>query len=50
LLPSDKPRLLLQIQYSLLPVYMYDYAPAAGLQAARIDGYINRLLLKRPKA
>lgn len=50
LLPSSKPRLLLQIQYSLLPVYMYDYAPAAGLQAAKIDGYINRLLLKRPKA
>ena len=50
LLPSNKPRLLLQIQYSLLPVYMYDYAPAAGLQTAKIDSYINRLLLKRPKA
>lgn len=50
LLPSSKPRLLLQIQYSLLPVYMYDYAPAAGAQEARVDHYINRLLLKRPKA
>ena len=50
LMPSSKPRLLLQIQYSLLPVYMYDYVPAAGPQAAKIDGYINRLLLKRPKA
>lgn len=49
LLPSSTPRLLLQIQYSLLPVYMYNYAPAAGLQTARIDRYINRLLLKRPK-
>jgi hypothetical protein len=49
LLPSSKPRLLLQIQYSLLPVYMYDYAPAAGLQTTKIDHYINRLLLKRPK-
>lgn len=49
LLPSSKPRLLLQIQYSLLPVYMYSYAPLAGLQTAKIDRYINRLLLKRPK-
>lgn len=49
LLPSSTPRLLLQIQYSLLPVYMYSYAPTAGLQTDRIDRYINRLLLKRPK-
>ena len=50
LLPGSKPRLLLQIQYSLLPVYMYRYEPTASLRPAKIDGYINRLLLKRTKA
>lgn len=50
LLPSSKPRLLLQIQYSLLPVYLYRYAPALGPRPAEADGYINRLFLKRPKA
>jgi hypothetical protein len=49
LMPSQKPRLLLQIQYSLLPVYMYRYAPPQGIAQAPLDKYINRLFLRQRK-
>jgi hypothetical protein len=39
------PRLILQAQYSILPVYALKYAPAPCTQAA-VDPYINRLLIR----
>ena len=49
LMPSQKPRLLLQIQYSLLPVYLYRYAPAQRTTLVTLDSYINRLFLRQLK-
>ena len=47
--PTQKPRLLLQIQYSLLPVYMYRYAAPQRLAPAQLDSYINRLFVRQRK-
>lgn len=49
MLPSGRPRLLLQIQYSLLPVYLYRYRPVASDRAGGVDPYINRLFVARGK-
>jgi hypothetical protein len=43
--PSSGPRLLLQIQYSLLPVLKFAYKPVPLPQAVRYDRHINRLVL-----
>jgi hypothetical protein len=43
--PTSRPRLLLVIQYSLLPGLLYDYAPVRGVRAGRFDPYINRLII-----
>jgi hypothetical protein len=43
--PTTRARLLLQVQYSLLPVYAFQYAPVA-VAAAPVDAYSNRLLLR----
>lgn len=45
-LPSARPRLLLQIQYSLLPVYLYQYRPIHNERAGAVDPYVNRLFLR----
>lgn len=42
---ATRPRLILQAQYSILPVYAFSYAPVA-VEAPRVDPYVNRLLLK----
>jgi hypothetical protein len=39
-----KPRLILQAQYSILPVYSFQYSPVSTA-APPVDRYINRLLL-----
>lgn len=49
MVPTHKPRLLLQIQYSLLPVYMYRYDTPQRMAAGQIDGYINRLFIRQRK-
>lgn len=46
--PSDRPRLMLQAQYSLLPVFAFQYQPLES-EGRDIDPYCNRLLL-RPAA
>lgn len=46
MVPVSRPRLLLQIQYSLLPVYAYEYQPEPYLGTLPLDPYINRLILK----
>ena len=45
--PLRRPRLLLQIQYSILPVYAYRYRPEAYQGPHRFDPYINRLILSQ---
>lgn len=43
--PRDRPRLLLVIQYSLLPCLMYEYAPVPYRGAGRFNRYTNRLMV-----
>lgn len=43
--PLHKPRLLLGIQYALLPCFLYEYAPVPCRQAGQFDRYINRLMI-----
>ncbi|RZT01265.1 hypothetical protein SAMN05216319_5559 [Duganella sp. CF402] len=45
--PSLQPRLMLQIQYSLLPSYAYRYAPERYRGPLVLDPYVNRLILRR---
>jgi hypothetical protein len=51
-IPRERPRLILQAQYSLLPVFAFKYEPLAMDSAGPIDPYVNRLLvdLRRPSA
>jgi hypothetical protein len=49
MVPTQKPRLLLQVQYSLLPVYMYRYEAPQRMESGQLDGYINRLFVRQPK-
>lgn len=44
--PVGRPRLLLQFQYSMLPVYAYRYKPLAIERSGEFDTYVNRLFLK----
>lgn len=47
--PTTGPRLMLQVQYSLLPVFAFRYDPVES--EAMVDAYCNRLLLRqRPHA
>jgi hypothetical protein len=41
--PAKKPRLMLQIQYSLLPAFSYRYTPQPYRGSLALDSYINRL-------
>jgi hypothetical protein len=47
--PARQPRLMLQIQYSLLPSYAYRYTPQRYHGPLLLDPYVNRLIL-RPSA
>lgn len=47
--PALQPRLMLQIQYSLLPSYAYRYAPERYHGPLLLDPYVNRLIV-RPAA
>jgi hypothetical protein len=42
-----QPRLMLQIQYSLLPSYAYHYAPEPYQGPLVLDPYVNRLIVHR---
>ncbi|MFC0385510.1 phytanoyl-CoA dioxygenase family protein [Muricoccus vinaceus] len=46
--PRAMPRLILQVQYSLLPVFAFRYAPVAAALPAHLDAYTNRLMVARP--
>jgi hypothetical protein len=43
--PVARPRLVLCIQYSLLPCLIYDYAPVVQ-KGVTVDPYINRLIVR----
>lgn len=45
--PLKRPRLLLQIQYSMLPVYAYRYRPEVYKGSRHFDPYTNRLILSQ---
>jgi len=44
--PARQPRLMLQIQYSLLPSYAYQYSPEIYQGPLIFDPYVNRLIVK----
>lgn len=44
--PTGRPRLMLQAQYSILPVFAFTYAPLERGGARDVDPYCNRLLLR----
>jgi hypothetical protein len=44
-MPITRPRLLLQVEYSLLPVMKWNYRPFPILEARLFDHYTNRLLV-----
>lgn len=46
--PARQPRLMLQIQYSLLPSYAYRYAPESYSGPLVLDPYVNRLIVRPP--
>lgn len=43
--PTRRARLVLIVQYSLLPCLIYDYAPVPYHGNLRVDPYVNRLLI-----
>ena len=43
--PSDRPRLMLIAQYSLLPVFAFKYSPLDLHPTPPVDPYVNRLLI-----
>ncbi|MGB7754700.1 MAG: phytanoyl-CoA dioxygenase family protein [Salinisphaera sp.] len=43
--PTRRPRLMLQIQYSLLPSYIYRYRPVQYRGPLMVDPYVNRLIV-----
>lgn len=45
MLPVRTARLMLIVQYSLLPCLVYDYAPVPYPGHARFDAHVNRLML-----
>lgn len=45
MIPARRARLMLIVQYSLLPCLIYDYAPVAYPGHDRYDAHVNRLML-----
>ena len=43
--PTVGRRLMLQLQYSLLPCFAYEYKPVALDGTVGIDAYVNRLMV-----
>lgn len=43
--PKRAPRLLLQVQYSILPNYALRYTPVVSTGYRQLDSYVNRLIL-----
>ncbi|MCG7359744.1 hypothetical protein MHZ93_00540 [Roseomonas sp. ACRSG] len=43
--PSATPRLILQVQYSLLPIFAFRYEPVKPAGQLQLDKYVNRLVV-----
>ncbi len=43
--PRHKPRLILQVQFSILPIFALEYEPVARSTTSGLDAYVNRLLV-----
>jgi hypothetical protein len=43
--PQSRPRLILQVQYSILPIFAFEYRPIAASAGMLVDTYVNRLLI-----
>jgi hypothetical protein len=50
LVPTRRPRLMMQVQYSLLPIFAFDYSRVVCEAYTGGDDYVNRLLLSRPRS
>lgn len=48
--PRAMPRLILQVQYSLLPVFAFRYEPVPAVLPGHLDAYVNRLMVAGPAA
>jgi hypothetical protein len=48
--PTREPRLILQAQYSLLPVFAFQYEPVEAQEASDLDPYVTRLLIARDRS
>lgn len=44
--PTANPRLILGIQYSLLPCFIFRYSPIEYLGNVRLDKHVNRLIVR----
>lgn len=44
--PQREARLILQAQYSLLPIQCFDYSPVVRDELAPLDAYTNRLIVR----
>lgn len=49
-IPTQAPRLIVQIQYSLLPVYSFRYDPPVLDMPPNLDPYVNRLFFREKAA
>jgi hypothetical protein len=47
MVPTLAPRLILQAQYSLLPVFAFHYEPVEAEDTSDLDAYVTRLILRR---
>jgi hypothetical protein len=47
MVPTLTPRLILQAQYSLLPVFAFHYEPVEAEDTSDLDDYVTRLILRR---
>jgi hypothetical protein len=47
--PTREPRLILQAQYSVLPVFAFQYEPVEAQDASDLDPYVTRLLIAKDK-
>jgi hypothetical protein len=48
--PTRTPRLILQAQYSLLPVFAFEYQSIVLQDTEGLDPYVNRLLIAQPRS
>lgn len=46
--PAGVPRLILQVQYSLLPIFAFRYDPVLAPLPQGLDPYVNRLMVAAP--